>query len=99
MRRGQMLALGFSQAGTLTEQIQHTTQRLQRIVDFVAKRSRQTSSSGQLFCGAQHMFGCFAMRKSTKGNHGCGDTAFAVENGGTPDIETKRGGVPAHALT
>ena len=39
MRRGQVSTLGFSQAGALTEEIQHTTQHLQRIVDLVAKGS------------------------------------------------------------
>ena len=48
MRSGQMSALRFSQVDALTEQMQHTTQHLQRIVDLVAKRSCQTSGSGQL---------------------------------------------------
>src|SRR5258708_31923118 len=58
-----MSALFFSQTCALTEQIQHTTYRLQRIVDLVAKGSCQTSSSSQLFCGAQYLFRSFAMRR------------------------------------
>src|SRR5229473_612197 len=98
MRRSQVLALGFSQSGTLTEQIQHTTQRLQRIVDFVAKRSCQTSSSGQLFCGAQYLFGSFAMREIKEGNDRRNDATFPVENWGRADTQENRGAVPAHVL-
>src|SRR5438034_1314712 len=93
MRRHQMLALGFSQSGTVTEQIQHTAQRLQRIVDFVDKRSCQTSSSGQLFCCAQYLFGSFAMREIKEGKHRRDDTAVPVENWGRAD--TKKTGVPS----
>src|SRR2546422_2492295 len=98
MRRHQMLALGFSQSGTLTEQIQHTAQRLQRIVDFVDKRSCQTSSSGQFFCGAQYLFGSFAMREIKEGKHRRDDTAVPVENWGRADTQENRSAVPAHVL-
>src|SRR6266853_6912876 len=93
-----MLALGFSQAGALAEQIQHTTQRLQRIVDLVARRSCQTSSSGQLFRGAQYLFGSFAMREVKKRNHRRDDTTFPVENWGRADTQKNWGDVSAHVL-
>src|SRR5882672_2032581 len=98
MRRSQMSALRCSQAGALTEQIQHTTQRLQRIVDLVAKRSCQTSSSGQPFCRTQHFFGSFAMRKIKEGNHRRDDSTLAVENWGRADTQKNRGAVSAHVL-
>src|SRR5712692_10463239 len=98
MRRGQVLALGFSQSGTSTEQIQHTTQRLQRIVDLVAKGSCQTSGSGQLFCRAQYLFGSFAMREIKESNHRRDDTSSPVENWGRADTQENRGAVPAHVL-
>src|SRR5216683_6562389 len=98
MCRGQMSALRFSQAGALTEQIQHTTQCLQRIADLVAKRSCQASSSRQLFCGTQYLFGSFAMREIKEGNHRRDDTTFPVENWGRADTQENRGSVPAHVL-
>src|SRR6266446_8135267 len=98
MRRHQMLALGFSQSGTLTEQIQHTAQRLQRIVDFVDKRSCQTSSSSQLFCNAQYLFGSFAMREIKEGNDRRDDATFPVENWGRAHTQENWGAVPAHVL-
>src|SRR6266852_909136 len=98
MRGGQVSALRFSQAGALTEEMQHTTQHLQRIVDLMAKRSCQTSSRGQLFCGAQYLFGSFAMREVEKRNHRRDDATPLVENWGRADTQENRGAVPAHVL-
>src|SRR5712691_13107949 len=93
-----MSALFFSQTGALTEQMQHTTHRLQRIVDLVAKGSCQTSSSSQLFCGAQHLFGSLAMSEVKEGNDRRDDATFPVENWGRADIQENRGAVHAHIL-
>src|ERR1700731_921566 len=98
MRRGQMSVLCFSQTGAFTEHIPHATQRLQRIVDLVAKGSCQTSSSGQLFCGAQYLFASFAMREIKEGNHRSDDATFPVENWGGADTQENRGAVPAPVL-
>src|SRR5580704_1351963 len=97
-RRGQVSALFFSQTCALTEQIQHITHRLQRIVDLVAKGSCQTSSSSQLFCGAQHLFGAFAMREIKEGNDRRDDAIFPVKNWGRTDTQENRGAVTAQVL-
>src|SRR3984893_17253865 len=93
-----MSALRFSQIGALTEQIQQTTQRRQRVVDLVAKGSCQTSSSGQFFRGAQYFFCSFAMREIKKGNYRRDDTTFRVEDWGRADTQENRGPVSAHVL-
>src|SRR3982074_2160347 len=93
-----MSALRFSQAGALTEQIQQTTQRLQRVIDLVAKGGCQTSRSRQLFCRAQYLFGSFAMREIKKGNYGCDDTPLRVEDWGRADTQENWSAVASHVL-